>query len=283
MMNGHINRTLKKLVALLAALCLLAGAMSALAEDRIVTYKGAVYSIDDFIGFATFVRPVKSARSVTIPATIPVGGKQTIVYRIADKAFYRDTKITKITIGKNVWHIGKRAFEGCTNLKAVEGGAAMQTFEAYAFKNCKSLAAFTLNKDVHTIGKQTFYGCKALKTFPTLNKLQTIGANAFKGCVKLTKFTLAKNVKSIGKNAFNGCKALKTITVKTEKLTASNVKDGAFKGINSKATFSCPKKKRKHYGKRFIIHFVFKSLIIATYLRECSLKELTKPLNNDIK
>jgi len=83
-------------------------------------------------------------------------------------------------------------------------------------------------------------------------KLQTIGANAFKGCVKLAKFTLGAAVKSIGKNAFNGCKALKTITVKTTKLTSSNVKANAFKGINAKATFKCPKAKLKAYKTLFV-------------------------------
>ena len=169
---------------LLAALCLLAGAAGALAEDRYVTYRGAVYSIDDFVGFATFERLVEPAERVTIPATIPVDGEQTIVYRIADKAFYNDAKLTSITIGKNVWHIGKLAFYGCRKLTTVKGGAAIQWIEPKAFKGCKALTAFTLGKDVQTIDMQAFYGCRALKlvTIKTTRLTDySVGEDAFKG------------------------------------------------------------------------------------------------------
>ena len=40
--------------------------------------------------------------------------------------------------------------------------------------------------------------------------------------------------------------------MKTTKLTGSNVKAGAFKGIHSKATFKCPKKQLTAYKKLFV-------------------------------
>ena len=118
---------------------------------------------------------------------------------------------------------------GCPKLKTVKGGAAVTNIKDGAFSSCK-----------------------VLKTFPAMGKLQKIGANAFKGDKALPKFTLAKSVNSIGKNTFNGCAGLKTITVKAEKLTSKNVGAGAFKGINKKATFSCPKKQLKAYKKLFV-------------------------------
>ena len=42
---------------------------------------------------------------------------------------------------------------------------------------------------------------------------------------------------------------MKTITIKSTLLTKSNVKSGAFKGINAKATVKCPKKQLKDYQK----------------------------------
>ena len=77
----------------------------------------------------------------------------------------------------------------------------------------------------------------------------TIAPNAFKGMKKLTSVTIGKNVKKIGKNAFNGCKKLKKVTFKTTKLTAKTVGAGAFKGINKKAVFKCPKSKKAAYKK----------------------------------
>ena len=177
----------------------------------------------------TGLEKAKSLATVTVPATVTYANTTYKVTEIAAKALYKDTKVTTLSIGKNVKTIGKSAFASCSKLKTVKGGAA-----------------------VTAIGDIAFSGCKVLKTFPALSRLKTIGANAFKGCVKITKFTLGAAVKKIGKNAFNGCKALKAVTVKTTKLTGSNVGAGAFKGIYKKATFTCPKSKLKAYAALFV-------------------------------
>lgn len=177
----------------------------------------------------SFTKAAKTKNSVTVPETVSAGGKTYLVTEIAAKAFYKNTKVTSIIIGSNVKTIGKSAFDGCTKLKTVKGGASVEIIKDKAFNNCK-----------------------VLKTFPVMNQLQSIGASAFKGCEKLAKFTLSSGVQSVGKSAFNGCKALKTITVKSMLLTTKNVKGGAFKGINAKATFKCPKEKRTVYKKLFL-------------------------------
>lgn len=175
---------------------------------------------------ATFKKPAKSKATVTIPDTIKVKGYDIPVTAIADKAFSKDKNLTTVTIGKNVITIGKNAFNSCAKLKTVKGGAAVEVIKDSAFS-----------------------GSAKLKTLPSFPKLKTIGANAFKGCKALTKVTIGAKVNSIGKNAFNGCAALKTITIKSTLLTKKNVKSGAFKGINAKATVKCPKKQLKDYRK----------------------------------
>ena len=170
-----------------------------------------------------------SMTTVTIPDAVVTPQGTYTVTEIAAKALKSDRKIETLSIGKKVRTIGKSAFAGCTKLKTVKGGAA-----------------------VTAILDSAFSGCKVLKSFPAMGRLKAIGASAFKSCAKLTKFTLGEAVQSIGKNAFNGCKALKTITVKTTRLTGSNVKDGAFKGIYKKATIKCPKKQLKAYQKLFV-------------------------------
>ena len=195
--------------------------------DSIYIKSNNYFRIENGAAIITGV-PAGSGSTVTIPDTVESNGTSVPVTAIADDAFKGNTEITTVTIGKNVITIGKNAFASCTKLKTVKGG-----------------------KGVTTIKDSAFSGCKALKSFAAMSKLQKIGAKAFKGCVKLTKFTIGKSVSSIGKNAFNGCKALKTITVKSEKLTTSNVKSGAFKGISSKATFKVPKKYIDAYYKVF--------------------------------
>lgn len=201
-----------------------------------ITVNGLKYKVtsdvrltpDFTVSFAGLAK-AKSKSAVTIPATVSYAGLTFKVTEIADKALYKDTKVTKVTVGKNVKTIGKNAFAGCVKLKAVKGGEAVTAIKDSAFS-----------------------GCKALSSFPVLSKLQTIGASAFKGCVKLAKFTLGEAVKAIGKNAYSGCSGLKEITVKTTKLTAGNVGAGAFKNIHKKAKFKCPAQKKKAYKTLFV-------------------------------
>ncbi len=166
---------------------------------------------------------------MSIPDTVGFGTTSFKVTGIAGKALYRDTAVQTVSIGCNVKSIGKNAFASCTKLVTITGGDAIKT-----------------------IGDSAFSGCKALRSFPVLKKLQKIGANAFRNCVKLPAFTLWSTVASVGKNAFYGCSGLKAIEVKTKKLTEKNVGAAAFKGINKKAVFTCPKKKLKAYKKLFI-------------------------------
>ena len=192
-----------------------------------VTFGGADYTVAG--GKATYDGPTKETKNVTVPATITVDGAEVPVTAIAPKAFYKDAKLVKVTIGKNVKTIGKQAFASCKKLTTVKGGAAVTKIDTSAFAS-----------DVK------------LKSLPGFAKLTTIGASAFKGCKVLPKITLGAKVKSIGKNAFNGCKKLKTITVKSAKLTTKNVGAAAFKGIYKKAAFKVPAAKKSAYKKLFI-------------------------------
>ena len=53
------------------------------------------------------------------PDTVTYKGRKYKVTEIAAKAFYKNKKLTKVTIGKNVRTIGKSAFEGCAKLKDI--------------------------------------------------------------------------------------------------------------------------------------------------------------------
>ena len=142
-------------------------------------------------GAVTFVKPAKSAKTVTVPATVKVNGKSAKVTAVGEKAFYRDAKLTAITIGKYVKTVGKNAFYGCKKLKAVKGGAAITTIRDGAFRGCAALTTITLNSKVTTLGKKAFYGCAKLKTVTIKTaKLttKTVGAGAFKGIYAAATF-----------------------------------------------------------------------------------------------
>ena len=60
---------------------------------------------------------------------------------IGNKAFYKCTALTKITIPSKVKSIGKSAFEGC-----------------------KKVTSVTIGKSIAKIGAKAFYGCSKIKT-----------------------------------------------------------------------------------------------------------------------
>ena len=134
---------------------------------------------------ATYEGPaqkVSKVKTATIPDEILVGDKQVKVTAIADKAFYKASKLTKVSIGANVKTIGKSAFASCAKLKTVSGGSGIVTIGASAFKGDKVLTKITLGKKLTTIGKSAFNGCKKLKTVTIKSsKLKKVGSSAFKG------------------------------------------------------------------------------------------------------
>ena len=67
----------------------------------------------------TFVKPAKSQKTAKVPDTVTTRGAKLKVVAVADKAFYKDRKLTTLTVGKYVETIGAKACYGCEKLKKV--------------------------------------------------------------------------------------------------------------------------------------------------------------------
>ncbi len=140
-------------------------------QDSVVK-NGVTYQVSG--NTATVTKTDKKATSVTIPASIKIGGKSYKVKKIAANVFKNSKKLKKVVIGKNVQSIGKNAFNGCKSLKSV------------TFKSTKAL----------TIGKNAFKGCKSLKSVTFKGKkAPKIGKNAFKGIAAKAVFKVPKAAK----------------------------------------------------------------------------------------
>ena len=137
-------------------------ANSANSVESVVTTTGT-YSVQN--NEATFTAPAKkTAKTVTVPATIKANGKTVKVTAIAPNALKGMKKLTKVTIGSNVTTIGKNAFA-----------------------NDAKLTTVTIGKNVKSIGARAFYKCKALKKITIKTKKltkKTIGSKAFTGINK---------------------------------------------------------------------------------------------------
>lgn len=59
----------------------------------------------------------QNIKTVTIPDTVMIDGKEYKVTSIGKNAFKKNKKVTKIVVGKHVKKIGKNAFKGCKKLK----------------------------------------------------------------------------------------------------------------------------------------------------------------------
>ena len=85
---------------------------------------------------------------------------------IIPMGFVANTKIRKITIGKDVERIEERAFENCQTLESVtfNSNSKLSTINDYAFRNCINLKEIQLPKSLEKIDfKKVFENCKEIK------------------------------------------------------------------------------------------------------------------------
>lgn len=131
---------------------------------------------------------------------------------IEDYAF-KGSKISEVVIGENVAAIGNGAFEGCTELVAVDF-SENETIDKYAqglFKNCSKLSAVTPSNQITTVENEAFCGCLSLENIEFLTDyVDTIEDSAF-ACSGLETAIISTHVTNFGLGVFEGCESLATI------------------------------------------------------------------------
>ena len=96
-----------------------------------------------------YIAPETKTASVSIPASVKIGGKNYAVTDIAANAFKGNTTLTSVAIGSNVTSIGKQAFLNCKKLKKIVIQSAKLTagkLGAKAFKGISSKAVIKVPK-----------------------------------------------------------------------------------------------------------------------------------------
>lgn len=105
---------------------------------------------------ASFVN--SSLQEITYPDTM------TMVPRYS---CYNCTKLTKVTLGKNIKNLGSSCFRGCTNLTTIIGGENLQIVNDYAFynnSNLTNISGLDVSK-LTNIGDYAFYPTKVYYNF----------------------------------------------------------------------------------------------------------------------
>ena len=229
-----MKRSLKKLLALLLAACLLAVSLpvtlsAATAEESVVASSGTTgdctWTLDD---------------NGTL--TISGNGKMRDYFSTCPWG----TGIKSIIIENGVTNIGEYAFYQCTGLTSVTIPDSVTTIGSEAFRGCLNLTNITIPDSVTTIGHDAFYvtewennqpnglmyaGKVAYKYKGTMPENTTVDIRegtkgiadyAFFNCYNLTSVTIPNSVTSIGDSAFINCMGLTNITIPDSVTTIGN-------------------------------------------------------------
>lgn len=148
------------------------------------------------------------------------------IMSIGEEAFKDNTKITKVIIPKTVTQIGKRAFEGCTNLRGVYfvddkkvdysdpafvSESALTLIDRNAFEGCTALEKLDLsNVKVITVAREAFKDCENLKEVVKSRAIGTAHDRAFLGCKSLVSIDIT-GLHTAGANVFSGCEQLSEV------------------------------------------------------------------------
>ena len=169
-----------------------------------------------------------SLTSVTIPNSVT-----SIGYRV----FAECSSLTSVTIPNSVTSIGERAFYGCSSLTSVMIPNSVTSIDYEAFYGCSSLTSVTIPNSVTSIGNRAFYECSSLTSVTIPNSVTSIGYDAFGFCSSLTSVTIPNSVTSIGDWTFDYCSSLTSVTIPN---SVTSIGDYAFWGCSSLTSVTIP-------------------------------------------
>ena len=152
-------------------------------------------------GFYTLVKYKGQQSEVVIP---DCGG---VIKSIGKRAFEGNTNLISVTIPKSITKIEHDAFNGCLNLKEINFGtnSNLKTIKISAFSGCSSLVDVVLPNSVETIETRAFESCDNLGSITVSTSLKRIGESAFNNCSKLSVvFNRSKIDFDIGNDDFGG-------------------------------------------------------------------------------
>lgn len=226
------------IVLMLAVVCMFTACKSPddLPDDLFPTSVGLAYEVQDAKRKTCSVVGIGTCTDNDIRIGGYIDGYK--IVSIEKEAFYNNTNITSVTIGKSVDFIEESAFLGCVNLTNVIIGDSMPVIKVGAFGGCLKLTSFvvdennewysSINGNLYSKDGKVLYAYAAGKTdtnFVIPNSVTTIDAGAFYICFNLTSVTIPNSVTTIGDSAFYGCWELSNVTIPN---SVTKIGDSAF-------------------------------------------------------
>ena len=174
---------------------------------------------------------------VVIPEEVTYMNRTRKVTRVGEKAFYKCSGLTSITIPNSVTSIGYQAFSGCSSLTSITIPNSVTSIGSSAFGDCSGLTSVTIPNSVTSIGEGAFSGCSSLTSVTIPNSVTSIGSYAFYYCSRLSSITIPNSVTSIGYDAFSGCSGLTSVTIPN---SVTSIKGYAFYGCSGLTSVTIP-------------------------------------------
>ena len=239
-----------KFLAVLLALCMVAGTATASPEQMIVqaAEEDIVDPVGDDLRYGNYQYQVQQdgtvmitkyyddgTTSIVIPSEID--GKK--VTSMGESAFFECENLTNIVIPNSVKCIEKNAFSGCYSLTGITIPDSVTTIGNSAFSRCYKLEDIQISDATYDIGFDAFVatawlsaafdnddpyiilnhvlievkGDKSITNFTIPDSVTSIAGAAFRGFNNLTTVTIPDSVKYIGDYAFNQCTSLTNVTI----------------------------------------------------------------------
>ena len=177
-----------------------AGLLGVEPEDIVYGTQGLVYTYKSN-GTATVIGGPNTGM-IIIPSTVVRSGQTYTVTAIEEEAFYKNSNLCGLLIGKGVKTIGDSAFYQCSNLRNISILEGVTSIGEESFYACNNLRSVSIPSSVITIGANAFNACGNLRNVDIPDGVQTIRDGAFCNC-DVTVDKIPKSVLSIGLRAFD--------------------------------------------------------------------------------
>lgn len=207
------------------------------------TLRGVHYHIGSD-GRAEVTKIDANTKNVDIPENVTYGGITYRVSSIGKRAFEGHSDITYLSIPSTIESIGEYAFIDCGNSMTVNIADPEAWCEMYldnehasplssagkVLVSDKEIKNLTIPTNVSTINRFTFYQCRSITSLSIPSSVKSIGSSAFEDCTGLTSITLNDGLEYIGGSSFEGCKGITQLTITS---TVERIEINAFKNCSN--------------------------------------------------
>lgn len=181
-------------------------------------YQGLCYRLLDYSNkTVALAAPKEGAASysgnITVPATFVDEDITYNVTQVADYAFDGMTDVTAVDLPMSVTNIGKYAFRN-TGISKLTVNGQSESYENIgkigtgAFASIKSLDTPVFSSKVTAVSDSCFYEAGKITTINFPDYVTTVGSESFGKCTSLKTIEIPATIKSVGVRTFGDCNAL---------------------------------------------------------------------------